>query len=144
MIENTQGIREKKKKITSGMPVQGQQSFSEFRAWYVLVKLSSGPSINDVSNQEGEGSKIGQNCQRLVLKNFPHGGGGCQKFGKIATSFMDGTLTPLTKLTKSIIMDLNLWPVLSILVYVYKYLNSKKVVMITLQVILNLKQLISC
>lgn len=28
------------------------------------------------------------------------------------------------KLTKSIIMDLNLWPVLSILVYVYKYLNG--------------------
>ena len=23
------------------MPVQGQQSFSEFRAWYVLVKLST-------------------------------------------------------------------------------------------------------
>ena len=32
---------------------------------------------------KGEGSKIGQNCQRIVLKNFQHGGGGCQKSGKI-------------------------------------------------------------
>ena len=31
----------------------------------------------------GEGSKI-QNCQRIVLKNCQHGGGGCQKSGKIA------------------------------------------------------------
>ena len=32
----------------------------------------------------GEGSKIGQNCRRIVLKNCQHGGGGCQKFGKNA------------------------------------------------------------
>ena len=43
-----------------------------------------GPSINDVGNWEGEGSKIGQNCRRIVLKNCRHGGGGCQKSGKMA------------------------------------------------------------
>ena len=30
----------------------------------------------------GEGSKIGQNCRRIVLKNCRHGGGGCRKSGK--------------------------------------------------------------
>ena len=30
----------------------------------------------------GEGSKIGQNCRRIVLKNCRHGGGGCQKSRK--------------------------------------------------------------
>ena len=32
----------------------------------------------------GQGSKIVQNCRRIVLKNCRHGGGGCQKSGKIA------------------------------------------------------------
>ena len=30
----------------------------------------------------GEGSKIGQDCRQIVLKNCRHGGGGCQKSGK--------------------------------------------------------------
>ena len=32
----------------------------------------------------GEGSEIGQNCRRIVLKICRLGGGGCQKSGKIA------------------------------------------------------------
>ena len=32
----------------------------------------------------GKGSKIGQNCRRIVLKNCQHGGGGCQNSWKIA------------------------------------------------------------
>ena len=32
----------------------------------------------------GEGSEIGQNCRRIVLKKCRLGGGGCQKSGKIA------------------------------------------------------------
>ena len=45
-----------------------------------------GLSINDVGNERGggEGSKIGQNCQRIVLKICQYEGGGCQKSGKIA------------------------------------------------------------
>ena len=43
-----------------------------------------GPSINDVGNWRGEGSKISQNCRRIVLKNSRYGGGGCLKFRKIA------------------------------------------------------------
>ena len=30
-----------------------------------------------------KGSKIDQNCPQVVLKNCRHGGGGCQKSGKI-------------------------------------------------------------
>ena len=43
-------------------------------------KLTKWPFINDAGNWEG--SKIGQNCRRIVLKNCRHGGGGCQKSGK--------------------------------------------------------------
>ena len=47
--------------------------------------LYKGPSINDVGNWVGgEGSKIGQTCRRIVLKNCRHEGGGYQKSGKIA------------------------------------------------------------
>ena len=47
-----------------------------------VVSVHKGPSINDVGNWEGEGSKIGQNCQRIVLKKCRHWGGGCQKSEK--------------------------------------------------------------
>ena len=54
--------------------------------------LAQGSPINDVGNWEGEGSKIGQNCQQIVLKILQpgHGGGGGCK--KLPTSFMDGPL----------------------------------------------------
>ena len=38
-----------------------------------------GLSINDVGNWEGEGSKIGQNCQRIILKKLPTWGRGVSK-----------------------------------------------------------------
>ena len=46
--------------------------------------MHKGPSINDVSNWEVEGSKTGQNCRRIAIKNCRHGGVRCQKSGKIA------------------------------------------------------------
>ena len=41
-----------------------------------------GPSINDVGNWEGEGSKIGQNCPRIILKKLPTWGRGVSKIRK--------------------------------------------------------------
>ena len=46
----------------------------EMAVWTTTFPRPKGPSINDVGNWEG--SKIGQNCQRIVLKNCRHGGGG--------------------------------------------------------------------
>ena len=40
----------------------------------------------------GEGSKIIQNCRRIVLKNCRHGGGGVKNSEKLPTLFMDGPL----------------------------------------------------
>ena len=42
----------------------------------------------------GEGSKIGQNCRRILITNCRHWGGGCQKSRKLPTSFTDGHLAP--------------------------------------------------
>ena len=53
---------------------------------------SLGPSINDVDNWEGEGSKIDQNCLWIVLKNCQRGGGGVKNPKKLPTSFMDGPI----------------------------------------------------
>ena len=55
--------------------------------------MHKGPSINDVSNWEVEGSKTGQNCRRIVLKNYRHWGGVCQKSGKIADVVYGWSLT---------------------------------------------------
>ena len=38
----------------------------------------------------GEGSKIGQNCQKKVLKNCRNGGGGVKNLDKLLNLFMDG------------------------------------------------------
>ena len=47
--------------------------------------------LNGIGTWEGEGSKIGQNCQWIVvLKNCRHGGGGIKNPEKWPTSFMDG------------------------------------------------------
>ena len=46
-------------------------------------------SINDVGNWEGEGSKIGQNFQWIVLKTADMGG--VKNPEKLPTSFMDGS-----------------------------------------------------
>ena len=49
------------------------------------------PFINAVGNWEGGKSKIGQNCQRLVLKKTADmGEGGVKNPEKMPTSFMDG------------------------------------------------------
>ena len=40
-----------------------------------------------------EGSKIGQNCRQRVLKYCQYGGGGCQKFRKIADVVYEWSLT---------------------------------------------------
>ena len=37
----------------------------------------------------GEGSKIGQNCRRIVLKTADMGEGGVKNLEKLPTSFMD-------------------------------------------------------
>ena len=50
------------------------------------------PSINDVGNWKGKGSKIGQNCQWIVLKKLPTGGGGVKNPEKLPMSFMDDLL----------------------------------------------------
>ena len=50
-----------------------------------------GPSIYDVGNWEV--SKIGPNCQRIVLKTVDMGEGGVRNLEKLPTSFMDGPLT---------------------------------------------------
>ena len=50
----------------------------------------------DDSKPDWEGSKIGQNCRWIVLKNCRHGGGGCQKSGKIADVVW--TFIPILKL----------------------------------------------
>ena len=52
---------------------------------------AKGTSINGVGNwEDGKGLKIGQNCQRIVLKNYRHEGGGWKKSEKLPISFMDG------------------------------------------------------
>ena len=56
----------------------------------IFEKRGWGPSINDVGNWEG--SKIGQNCRRIVLKNCRHGRGGVKNPEKLPTSFMDGPI----------------------------------------------------
>ena len=50
------------------------------------ICIGKWPSINDVGNWEkcGEGSKIGQNCQQIVLKNCRHEWGGVKNLEKIA------------------------------------------------------------
>ena len=55
-----------------------------------LVCFPVGPSINVVGNWEGEGSKIGQNCQRIVVNNCRYGEGGDKNSEKLTTSFIDG------------------------------------------------------
>ena len=40
----------------------------------------------------GEGSEIGQNSPRIVLKNCRHGGGLVKNPEQLPTSFMDGPL----------------------------------------------------
>ena len=52
------------------------------------------PSLNDVGNQGG-GTKISQNCRRIVLKNCRYGRGGVKNPEKLPTSFMDVSLAPL-------------------------------------------------
>ena len=48
-------------------------------------------SIKDVSNWEGEGSKTGPNCRRIVLKKNADIGEGVSKTQKkMLTLFMDG------------------------------------------------------
>ena len=56
-----------------------------------LMTSAKGTSINGVGNwEDGKGLKIGQNCQRIVLKNYWHGGGGVKNPKKLPTLFMDG------------------------------------------------------
>ena len=55
-----------------------------------MLNLAGQKSIKFLAIRRGEGSKIGHNCRRIVLKNYRHGGGGCQKSEKLPTSFMDG------------------------------------------------------
>ena len=50
----------------------------------------------------GEGSKIGQNYQQIVLTNCGHGGGECQKSKKMPTLFMDGPYLKLLDLVSKL------------------------------------------
>ena len=50
------------------------------------LNSSRGPPVNDVGN--GEGSKIGQNCQRIV--QLPTWEGGVKNPKKLSPLFMDG------------------------------------------------------
>ena len=52
--------------------------------FFLISSFGKGPSINDVGNWEGdgEGSKIGQNCRRIVPRNYRHWRRGLSKIRK--------------------------------------------------------------
>ena len=58
-----------------------------------------------VHKRRRKGSKIGQNCRRIVLKNCRHGGGGVKNPEKLPTSFMNGPLEYLVTQAKIIMSD---------------------------------------
>ena len=64
------------------MEIPGIKLSLDIALLYHILRM--GPSIDDVGNWEGEGSKIGQNCKQIVLRKLPTWRSGDQKSRKIA------------------------------------------------------------
>ena len=97
---------------TQWVQVLYEEGFSFFHRYFYNISNS----------KKGEGSKSGQNCQRIVLKNCWHDG--CQKSEKTLTLFMDGSLFNYWQIHMAGIMQWSNLPMLVITMCMHSALHT--------------------